>query len=56
VRQLVEEEEDEVSAEDLIRQRAYALYEQRGKEDGFDLDDWLQAEAEFDEMWQATAA
>lgn len=29
-----------------IRQRAYELYEQRGKVDGFALDDWLQAEAE----------
>jgi len=23
---------------------AYALYEQRGREDGYDLDDWLEAE------------
>ena len=23
---------------------AYALYEQRGQEDGYDLDDWLEAE------------
>jgi Protein of unknown function (DUF2934) len=23
---------------------AYALYEQRGREDGYDLDDWLDAE------------
>jgi hypothetical protein len=29
-----------------IRQRAYGLYEQRGKVEGFALDDWLQAEAE----------
>jgi hypothetical protein len=29
-----------------IRQRAYALYELRGKEDGRDLDDWLKAESE----------
>jgi hypothetical protein len=27
-----------------IRQRAYELYEQRGRTDGHDLDDWLQAE------------
>jgi len=26
--------------------RAYQLYEQRGREDGHDLDDWLQAESE----------
>jgi hypothetical protein len=29
-----------------IRQRAFELYEQRGKADGFDLDDWLLAETE----------
>jgi Protein of unknown function (DUF2934) len=33
--------------EERIRQRAYELYEQRGKVDGFALDDWLQAEAEM---------
>ncbi len=32
--------------EDEIRRRAYELYEQRGRVDGYDLDDWLQAEAE----------
>ena len=26
--------------------RAYQLYEQRGREDGHDLDDWLRAELE----------
>ena len=30
-----------------IRQRAHELYEQRGKVDGFALEDWLQAEAEI---------
>jgi len=29
-----------------IRVRACQLYEQRGREDGHDLDDWLQAESE----------
>jgi hypothetical protein len=29
-----------------IRQRAYELYEQRGRTDGHELDDWLQAECE----------
>lgn len=33
--------------EDQIRARAYELYEERGKEDGHDLDDWLRAEAEL---------
>jgi hypothetical protein len=33
-----------------IRQRASELYEQRGRVDGFALDDWLQAEAEVREI------
>jgi len=33
--------------EELIRQRAYQLYEERGHEDGHDLEDWLRAEAEM---------
>jgi hypothetical protein len=32
--------------EEEIRRRAYELYEERGREDGRDLDDWLRAEAE----------
>ena len=32
--------------EDKIRHRAYELYEQRAHEDGHELQDWLQAEAE----------
>jgi hypothetical protein len=30
-----------------IQQRAYELYEQRGRTDGHELDDWLQAECEI---------
>jgi Protein of unknown function (DUF2934) len=30
--------------ENQIRQRAYELYETRGREDGHDLEDWLRAE------------
>jgi len=33
--------------EEKIRLRAYELYEQRGRIEGFALDDWLQAEAEI---------
>jgi hypothetical protein len=33
--------------EERIRQRALEVYEQRGRVDGFALDDWLQAEAEI---------
>ena len=30
-----------------IRRRAYELYEQRGRQDGFHEQDWLQAETEI---------
>ena len=33
--------------QEQVRRRAYELYEQRGKDDGHDLEDWLQAESEF---------
>ena len=32
--------------EEEIRRCAYELYEERGRKDGHDLDDWLRAEAE----------
>ena len=35
-----------VELEDAIRRRAYEIYVQRGRADGFELDDWVQAEAE----------
>jgi hypothetical protein len=38
-----------VSAEEIqqkVRQRAYELYELRGRTDGRDLDDWIEAESE----------
>jgi hypothetical protein len=30
-----------------IRQRAFELYQERGREDGHELDDWLLAEEEI---------
>jgi Protein of unknown function (DUF2934) len=39
--------ESSVLTEELVRQRAYQLYEERGREDGHDVDDWLRAEAEM---------
>ena len=33
--------------EEKIRRRAYELYEQRGREEGHAMDDWLRAEAEI---------
>lgn len=35
--------------EERIRERAYKLYEQRGRIDGFASEDWLQAETEMNE-------
>jgi hypothetical protein len=34
-------------ADERIARRAYELYEQRNREDGRDMDDWLQAEREL---------
>ena len=42
------------NAEERIRRRAYELYQQRGRIDGFALDDWLQAEAEVLKSADAT--
>jgi DUF2934 family protein len=50
---------DVVTAPNLeheIRYRAYALYEERGREDGHDLDDWLRAEEELGTRELKTAA
>jgi hypothetical protein len=44
-----------IPIEQQIQQRAYELYEQRGRTDGHDLDDWLQAEYEI-KGTQANAA
>jgi hypothetical protein len=37
----------EAIVEEQIRCRAYQLYEQRSREDGHDLEDWLRAKAEI---------
>ena len=44
-----------IPIERQIQQRAYELYEQRGRADGHELDDWLQAECEI-KGTQANAA
>lgn len=31
-----------------IQKRAYAIYVERGREDGYDFDDWLSAEEELE--------
>jgi hypothetical protein len=35
------------SREEVVRRRAYEIYEQHGREDGYALDHWLQAESEL---------
>lgn len=42
--------------ENKIRMRAYQVYEERGKEDGRDLDDWLKAEEEIRRAVRGVAA
>ena len=39
-----------------IRRLAYQLYEERGREDGHDVDDWLRAETELTEAVVEAAA
>jgi hypothetical protein len=38
-----------MATEVQIRRLAYQLYEERGREDGHDVDDWLRAETELTE-------
>ena len=44
------------NVEEQIRTRAYELYEARGGEEGHDLEDWLEAEAEITGTAIRTAA
>ncbi len=37
----------EVALQQKIRSRAYELYQERGRGEGHELDDWLQAEDEL---------
>ncbi len=41
--------------EQAIRSRAYELYEERGRQDGFAQQDWLKAEAEVLSRYSRTA-
>jgi len=34
----------------MISETAYRLYAERGYTDGYDVDDWVQAEAEVDHL------
>ena len=49
----LQQAEDGGALQDQIRVRAYQLYEDRGRDDGHDLDDWLQAEAELSQVQKA---
>ena len=40
------------SIEERIRQRAYELYEERGRHHGFEQEDWARAEAEIRNKYQ----
>ncbi|MGD1079687.1 MAG: DUF2934 domain-containing protein [Candidatus Sulfotelmatobacter sp.] len=51
-----EKNETDPNREQEIRRRAYALYEERGHEDGHDVDDWLRAEADVNAAAQKAAA
>ena len=42
--------------EEQIRQRAFELFESRGREDGHELDDWLRAEEEVTQQRTRTTA
>ena len=46
----------EFELEYQIRLRAYELYEERGREDGHELDDWLRAEEEITQKKAGTIA
>jgi hypothetical protein len=46
----------EANLQEEIRRRAYELYEERGREDGHDVEDWLCAEAEITGRFQESAA
>jgi hypothetical protein len=39
--------ESPVDIQEQVRRRAFELHEERGRDGGHDLDDWLQAESEL---------
>jgi Protein of unknown function (DUF2934) len=36
----------DIALQEQVRQRAYQIYEERGRLDGFEVEDWLRAELE----------
>ncbi len=55
-RRLISDQGSLELTEDYIRLRAYHIYEQRGRQDGHDLEDWYQAESEILGRKSATSA
>jgi hypothetical protein len=49
-------EELQIELEEKIRNRAYELYEGRGRQDGHHIEDWLEAEAELNAQRSRTVA
>jgi hypothetical protein len=45
-----------INTEDEIRRRAFEVYEQRGREDGHDVEDWLRAQKEITQSQSRRAA
>jgi hypothetical protein len=43
----VTSEPQEIQLEDQIRRRAYELYEERGRENGHEQEDWFRAKEEL---------
>jgi hypothetical protein len=43
--------ETPVTPTEKIRERAYQLYEEHGRQDGHDVEDWLAAEGEIKFDW-----
>ena len=51
---LVSAQIEGASRDDVIARRAYELYEERGREDGHDWDDWFRAERETPHLQPAS--
>ncbi len=47
----IETNDSTSNVQEEICQRAYELYEHRGTQDGHDLEDWLQSQAEVMVSW-----
>jgi hypothetical protein len=54
LRELAKPRQGDVDFQEEVRRRAYQIYEQRGMVVGFEMADWLQAEAEVLEARKPT--